>query len=217
MRFSVILLVSLATSSLLAQAPKTLPKIAPAPPAAAAFSLPPRASGPPNAPMVIEVFSDFECPTCKELYERSLKPLIPEYCATGKVYLVHHDFPLPQHRYSLLAAIWADAAATVGKYEVVADAIFTKQETWAASGNVAAVVAGVLSAGEFQKVKDVFQTHQAEIKAAIDADVKIGKDLEIKETPTMRVTNNGKVINEKQPGMVAYVILKKYIDQQLGR
>jgi protein-disulfide isomerase len=213
MRFSVILLASLAFS----QAPKTIPKIAPAPPAAEGFTLPPRASGPPNAPLVIEVFSDFECPTCKDLYEKTLKQVIPEYCATGKVYLIHHDFPLPQHRYSMLAAIWADAASTVGKYEVVADAIFTKQDIWSASGNVAAVVAGVLSASEFQKVKDVFQTRQAEIKAAIEADVKIGKGIDIKETPTMRVTNNGKVINEKQPGMVAYVILKKYIDQQLGR
>jgi protein-disulfide isomerase len=216
-RFCLVLLLSLVAASLFAQAAKPAAKSAPAAGAASAFLLPPRASGPPEAALVIEVFSDFECPTCRDLYELTLKRLIPEYCTTGKVYLIHHDFPLPQHRYSHLAALWADAAATVGKYEVVTDAIFSKQDTWAASGNVASVVAGVLSGGDFQKVKDVFQNHQADINAAIDIDLKAGKALDVKETPTMRVSNHGKVITEKQPGMVAYAILKKYIDQELQK
>jgi protein-disulfide isomerase len=217
MRISVIMVALLTAGSLSAQAAKPAAKSTPAAPAASAFSLPPRASGPPNAAVVIEVYSDFECPTCKELYVRTLRLLIPEYCATGKVYLIHHDFPLPQHRYSHLAAVWADAAATVGKYEEVTDAIFSKQEIWTASGNVASVVSGVLSASDFQKVKQTVETHQAEINAAIDADLKMGKALDVKETPTMRVSNHGQVITEKQPGLIAYAILKKYIDQQLSK
>ena len=40
-------------------------------------------------PVSIEVFSDFQCPSCKALYEQTLRPLSEEYVAKGKVYLVH--------------------------------------------------------------------------------------------------------------------------------
>ncbi len=217
MRCSVVFLALFAASPLFAQAAKSKAAATKAPAPAPAFSLPPRASGSKDAPLVIEVFTDFECPTCKELYVRTLKQLIPEYCATGKVYLIHRDFPLPQHRFSRLASVWADAAASIGKYEEVTDALFSKQDSWVASGNVPAVVAGVLSAGDFQKVKQVVDTHQTEINAAIEEDLKIGRGLDIKETPTMRVSNHGQVVTEKQPGLIAYSVLQRYINQQLSR
>ena len=216
MRFSIILLAI--ASSLSAQAAKPAAKAAPAAaPAVPTFSVPPRTAGSVDAPIVIEVWTDFECPTCKLLYMNTLKPLIPEYCATGKVYLIHHDFPLPQHRYSLLAAVWADAAATIGKYEVVAEALFDKQDNWVASGNVPSVVSGALGAADFQKVKQVYDAHQAEIKAAIEQDRAAGNAMKLAETPTMRVSKRGQVITDKQPGMVAYSTLKRYLDQQLAK
>src|ERR1017187_3284622 len=178
MRFSIVLLAI--ASPLSAQAAKPAAKAAPATaPAVPTFSVPPRTAGSVDAPIVIEVWTDFECPTCKLLYMNTLKPLIPEYCATGKVYLIHHDFPLPQHRYSLLAAVWADAAATIGKYEVVAEALFDKQDNWVASGNVPSVVSGALGAADFQKVKQVYDAHQAEIKAAIEQDRAAGNAMKL--------------------------------------
>ena len=216
-----IVLIALA-SSLAAQAAKPLPRTAPPAPAApvtsaSGFTVPPRTAGSKDAPITIEVWTDFECPTCKMLYMNTLKPLIPDYCTPGKVYLIHHDFPLPQHKYSLLAAVWADAAAVVGKYEVVAEALFDKQDSWVATGGVSSVVAGVLSPADFQKVKQVYDAHQTEIKAIIEEDKKAGTALDLKETPTMRVSKRGQIITDKQPGMVAYVTLKRYLDQQLAK
>src|SRR5580658_4415782 len=132
MRCSIVLLAL--AGSLAAQAARPAAKAAPAAPAPSisTFTVPLRTAGPKDAPITIEVWTDFECPTCKMLYLNTLKPLIPEYCATGKVYLIHHDFPLPQHKYSHLAAVWADAAATIGKYEVVTEALFSKPESWVA-------------------------------------------------------------------------------------
>src|ERR1035438_4167897 len=88
MRLSIVLLAI--ASALSAQAAKPAAKAAPAAaPAGPTFSVPPRTAGSVDAPIVIEVWTDFECPTCKLLYMNTLKPLIPEYCATGKVYLIH--------------------------------------------------------------------------------------------------------------------------------
>src|ERR1700719_218535 len=70
-----------------------------------------KAYGSKNAPITMEVFSDYQCPSCRALFEETLKPLIADYVALGKVYLVHRDFPLPMHSHSWVAARYANAAA----------------------------------------------------------------------------------------------------------
>src|SRR5262249_33725809 len=72
-----------------------------------------------NAPIVIEDFSDFQCPVCKVLYEATMEQVIKNYVDTGKVFLVHHDFPLNIHAHSREAARWANAAAAIGKFAPV--------------------------------------------------------------------------------------------------
>src|SRR5271166_5645726 len=69
-------------------------------PAAKPFSIPPRACGNKNASVVVEVYTDFECPHCAILYRETLKPMMKDYCTTGKIYFIHRDFPLPGHRFS---------------------------------------------------------------------------------------------------------------------
>ena len=50
-----------------------------------------------NAPITMEVFSDYQCPSCGSFFENTLRAMIQDYVANGKVYLVHHDFPLQMH------------------------------------------------------------------------------------------------------------------------
>ena len=75
-------------------------------PDAAASATPVKTFGNKNAPITMEVFSDYQCPSCGNFYEQTLKPLLgPDgYVAAGKVYLVHRDFPLEMHPYSAIAA-----------------------------------------------------------------------------------------------------------------
>ncbi len=63
-----------------------------------------------QAPITVEVFADFQCPQCRNLYLTTTRQLIDNYVTTGKVLLVHHDFPLSMHTYSHQAARWASAA-----------------------------------------------------------------------------------------------------------
>ncbi len=67
-----------------------------------------KAMGSKNAPIRLEDFTDFECPACKYLFEHTTKMVIEDYVYTGKVYLIHHDFPLAMHQYSKEAAHWAE-------------------------------------------------------------------------------------------------------------
>jgi protein-disulfide isomerase len=67
-----------------------------------------------EAPITLEVFADYQCPQCRLFYETVTKQLIDTYVNTGKVYLVHRDFPLSMHSYSHQAAHWLNAAAAAG-------------------------------------------------------------------------------------------------------
>src|SRR3712207_1847048 len=87
----------------------------------------PKAFGDAQAPITIEVFSDYQCPSCKNLHETTLRMVKANYVKSGKVYLVHRDFPLPNHAHARTAATWAGAAARVGKFEQVADALYRTQ------------------------------------------------------------------------------------------
>lgn len=49
--------------------------------------------GDPNAPAVIDVFEDFQCPAC-QFFSESVEPLIIQYLVeTGKARLVYHNYP----------------------------------------------------------------------------------------------------------------------------
>ncbi len=172
-----------------------------------------KALGSKSAPITIEVFSDFQCPACKRTFEETLRPVIDNYVATGKVYLVHRDFPLPMHAHSREAARWANAAAQIGKFEKVEAALYAKQESWAANGNIEAVVGTVLSPAEMKKVRPLVQGGQLE--AVIDRDVTLGKSRLVNQTPTLFVTKGGET--EKLTSGVTYSLLKQYLDYLLKK
>ncbi len=51
------------------------------------------AMGDPNAPVIIDVFEDFQCPACKIYSEEVERRVVETYVGSGKVYYVFHHFP----------------------------------------------------------------------------------------------------------------------------
>ncbi len=170
-----------------------------------------KCQGVPSAPIKIEDFTDFECPACRALYVQTLHPLIQQYVSGGKVYLIHHDFPLPMHPYSHKAAYYADAAAAIGEFAPVEDALFTHQPQWAAKGDIQPVLAAVLSPSQLRRVDELAKT--TEIHEAVQQDVDLGTHLGVHETPTMYIIYKGK----RTPiiGAVSYPILRRYLNALL--
>lgn len=169
--------------------------------------------GSPNAPVAMEVFSDFQCPACKGYYETVWQKLIENYVNTGKVYLVHRDFPLPMHAYSRVAANYANAAASIGKYTVVERALFDSQESWEQSGDVDGAVAKVLTAVEMRKVRALVKTDA--FKAEIDKDIERGHMFNVSQTPTTIFHAKGQTF--PYGGQVNYEILRQFLDQLIGQ
>lgn len=170
-----------------------------------------RNRGSSSAPIVIDIYSDFQCPACKALYERTLVPLSSEYADRGKVYLVHHEYPLPIHAHAMEAACYACAASRIGKYEQVCDVLFRQQESWAASGKVDETVCSVLSRDEARKVRALAK--DPAIAAEVKQDMDNGHTAQVNQTPTMILTYRAK--QYRIPG-TNYDILRRFIDQLLA-
>jgi protein-disulfide isomerase len=171
---------------------------------------PTKAFGNRNAPVVMEIFSDFQCPACKQLFLNTTQRVTDNYVNTGKIYLVHRDFPLPMHAYSRLAASYSRAAAHIGKCEEVEQALFQNQEKWEANGDVKGTVAAVLSAADMKKVQALVDSKSLE--PLIEKDIQIGRAIPVNQTPTSVIhTKDGQTY--PVVGFQSFDVLKTLLDQ----
>ena len=115
-------------------------------------------SGSPMAPITLEVYTDYQCPHCREFYLEILPPLTNDFIKAGKVRLIHRDFPLSQFPFSRTAMHYANAAGQIGKYDAVALQLFETQPDWSQNGNVDAAVAKVLTPSELSRVRTIVKT-----------------------------------------------------------
>jgi protein-disulfide isomerase len=167
-----------------------------------------------SAPITMEVFSDFQCPACRNFYQTTLKQLIDNYVNTGKVYLIHRDFPLDMHPYSHQAARFANAAAELGQFESVERALFDKQDVWSPNGKIDDAISSTIPPAQLKKIHDVETQHLNEINASIERDRTMGIQRNVNQTPSIYVTAHGKT--EALPGGgVDYRLLKQYLDYLL--
>ena len=167
------------------------------------------ATGSKTAPIVMEVFSDFQCPACKTLFITTNRQVMDNYVSTGKVYLIHRDFPLPMHAHSQVAAQYSRAAAQIGKFEPVEQALFQNQEKWEQTGDVDGTVAAVLSSAEMTKVRALVKS--GSLNAAIQKDVALGHFYNVNQTPTTVFHSKGQTF--PYSGVMSYEILRNFLDQ----
>lgn len=171
--------------------------------------------GNPSAPLMFELYADFMCPHCKMMHENILPSIILDYVKTGKAYLIFREFPLnnPHFIYSRQAAALAVAAARVGKYQAVNDALFKTQNTWGMTGNLWPVVASVLTPDEQKKVQALAQ--DKDVLAEVQRDVDRGMAAQVNETPTLVITY--KLKQQPWSKWADYSLFRSYVDELLKK
>ncbi len=174
---------------------------------------PHKAFGSKSAPLVLEVFSDFQCPACKSLYTTTNRQLIDNYVSNGKVFLIHRDFPLPMHAHSRVAAQYARAAAQLGKIEPVEQALFENQEKWENTGDIDGTVAAVLSPAEMTKVRALVKG--GTLDPLIEKDLALGRIYNVNQTPTTIIHYKGQTY--PVVGVQSYAVLHQFLDQLLAQ
>lgn len=172
--------------------------------------------GNPSAPIKLEIFSDYQCPACREMHLNTTRQIIDNYVSSGKVYLVHRDFPLAMHPYSRVAARWANAAAAAGSFQAAETALYTRQDQWSATGNVEQSLANSLSAADMSKVRAMELAQRTTLDAAVQADMSMGNTRSVSGTPSVFVIHRGQTI-PLPSGPVPYSLLKQYLDSLLAQ
>ncbi|HZL57631.1 MAG TPA: thioredoxin domain-containing protein [Bryobacteraceae bacterium] len=171
-------------------------------------------SGSPKAPVVCEIYSDYECPMCGTFYRDVFPQFIAEYVKTGKVRVIHRDFPLTQHPFAKLAARYANAAGELGHYDEVVAQLFASQMEWTANGNVDASVAKVLPAETMRKVRALVES-DPKLDATVQSDLSMVARDRIDQTPTIVFVSKG--VRRKVAGIQSFDLLRSYLDEMLGK
>jgi len=169
--------------------------------------------GNPKAPILIEVFSDFQCPACKRFHDEELPLIVKDYVVPGKAYLVYRYFPLPQHIYGRKAAELVCACAQLGKYELAAGLLFAKQSDWSLDGKLDQALAAVLTPAEEKKVLTL--VNDPRVQNPIEHDLAEGRALPVPSTPTVLVTYKSKQFKLFGDGLFTYKWVKATLDDLL--
>jgi protein-disulfide isomerase len=155
--------------------------------------------GDPSAPVLVQEFSDFQCPYCARFYNQTLPLLDDNEIADGEAVLVYYDFPLVNsHPQAATAANAARCAGEQGaaNYWSMHDALFQNPGEWSN-----------------QNYKDTFMRYAENIglelasfnsclvsdryESEVDSDLSMGSALGITGTPTFLV--NGQLLVGAQP------------------
>ncbi len=164
--------------------------------------------GPKDAKVTIVEFGDFQCPSCAAAHP-NVKKILEEY--GENISFTYRHFPLPQHKYAMLAAEVSEAAGEQGKFWEMYDRLYEEQEVWSKSDN---------PMNEFTKYAIDLKLHIENFKGSvldekykdkILQDEQDGKTIGIRYTPTFFI--NGKIYE----GAPTYNNLKTRIDEELQK
>ncbi len=161
-----------------------------------------------GAPVVIAVFSDFQCPYCAA-EAKVLRTQVPAaYPEQVRVYF--HDFPLQAHK-------WAKPAALAGRCIYGLDpAVFWDYHDWIFENqksiteqNVSAKVMEFAGGKGLDPLKLSPCIEKRETEAKIDESIKEGMAVGVSSTPTLFI--NGRRV----PGSLQWEQLKQIIDYEI--
>jgi protein-disulfide isomerase len=176
--------------------------------------------GRPDAPVTISEFADFECPACAQFATLTEPDVRKRLADPGLVSFRFYDFPLEQHRNSVLASLSAACAADQNKFWEMHDRIFAGQDGWASrpgeSDGAANRRASRLFAGYAKEIgldESTWSTCVEEQRHLdrIRANRQAGIQRQVRSTPTFVVGN------QMVPGALSYDALKRLVDEAMAR
>ena len=161
------------------------------------------ATGRADAPVTVILFSDFECPYC-----RQLEPILAQLQQRfgDDLRLVWKDFPKPSHSHARLAARAARCAHDQGAFFPYRDRVFAEWQAMGVDDLRRHAREIGLKPDQFEQCLDS-NAHDA----LIDASVGLGMRLGVSGTPTFFV--NGRAVT----GAVPFPLLERMFSEELRR
>lgn len=155
-----------------------------------------------DALVTIVVFSDYQCPACRDL-ARSLQALRQKY--SEKLSVVYRHWPLATHPFAVAAAIASECASMQGQFDSFHNALFSDQDAIGITPwEQFAHAAGLSDMQHFEAC-----VNSGESMPKLRADTLAGRRMGVKVTPTLLI--NGIRINGAPP----YLRLEAHVEQAL--
>jgi formate-nitrite transporter family protein len=163
--------------------------------------------GPRTAPVTIEIYGDFQCPSCG-MTAAMLGELEQQY--GEQLCVIFHEFPLAMHRHAVKAAMAAEAAGLQGHFWEMHDMLYKYQPVWSHAFDASRLFAGYaksigLDANQFET-----DVKSPELQARIVAEGDAGVARGVKNTPTIFI--NGREVQ----GAFRREVLQAAIDAALA-
>jgi protein-disulfide isomerase len=163
--------------------------------------------GAPGAPVTLVVFSDFQCPHCREEAKELREHITKAYPTQVRVYF--KDYPLPNHDWARPAAI---AGRCVFRQDPLAfwqyhDWIFDKQSEITAA-NFRERLAGFIQGKEIDPLQLNQCIDRKETEPEVEKSIAEAKSVRVNSTPTL-------FLNGRRLGRIPWANLKQYIDYEI--
>lgn len=145
-----------------------------------------RVLGSADAPAEMVVFSDFECPYCRNFALVATPAIVAEFIDTGRLRLRFVFFPLAAvHKNSVAAAKAAHCAGLAGRFWPFHDYLFVRQPEWA--GDPVPDSLWIDFARNLGLEPEPFQACllSEEASAAVEADLRMALVAGVTATPTI--------------------------------
>jgi protein-disulfide isomerase len=153
-------------------------------------------------------FADFQCPHCKDA-QANMDKLAVDF---PHARIVFQNYPLPQHKSAVPAAAAGLCVAKLAgnlAFFQYASAVFDGQDGLSSPDGATLTINSAVSKAGLDPAKVSACAATPEIQAAIDASVKLARDLNVNQTPTLLV--NGRQV----PANAPYDTLKQIVNYQI--
>lgn len=149
------------------------------------------AIGKADAPVTLEVYSDFQCSVCARFSSDVEPSLVSQYVTAGTLRIVHHELAIlgrgGAEDESVLAARGAYCANTQGRYAEYAHWVYANQDGVNAGGFRRERLTAIAEAAGVEPVAFGACLDGAAAAAAVNASNARGAELGINSTPTLYI------------------------------
>jgi protein-disulfide isomerase len=156
--------------------------------------------GNPDASVVIEEYSSYQCPYCGRFFAETYTELMTRYVETGQVMYVFNDFPLSSQPQSPKAAEAANCAGEVDgaqAYWEMHDRLFKGQQEWSGQSDAVNIFKGYAAALGIEQAAFDDCLDSGRTAAHVESDSREGTSRGVRGTPSFFI--NGQVLVGAQP------------------
>src|ERR1700730_2030819 len=155
---------------------------------------PPHVRGNANAPVTLEEFADFQCPSCGAYYPE-LKKIETEF--GDRLRVIFRERPLvPPHEHALIAAQAAEAAGLQNRFWEMHDKLYENQTTWSVATDLVPIFVDYAKQIGLDTDRFMKDLNGEAVATRIFQDGKRAHALGVNSTPTFFV--NGKEAKDDQ-------------------